>query len=137
VRVRLKTTQTARQFVTFAGVGVIGTSGHYATLIVLVEAFNVNPVYATTVGFVIGALINYILNYKYTFQSDKSHVEAVTKFFTVASIGAVVNSTIMFLGESILQFNYLLVQITATGIVLMENFLLNKWWTFARAKYES
>lgn len=137
MRVRLKMTKTARQFVTFAGVGAIGTTGHYATLVLLVEAFSVNPVYATTVGFVIGALVNYILNYKYTFQSDKPHVEAVTKFFAVASIGAVVNSSIMFLGESVLQFNYILVQIAATSIVLMENFLLNKWWTFARTKYES
>lgn len=107
------------------------------TLISLVEAINVNPVYATTLGFIVGALINYVLNYLYTFQSNKPHVEAVTKFLTVAAIGAVVNSSIMFLGQSVLQFNYILVQIIATGIVLLQNFSLNKWWTFARSKYEA
>lgn len=107
------------------------------TLISLVEAINVNPVYATTLGFFVGALINYVLNYIYTFQSNKPHVEAVTKFLTVAAIGAVVNSSIMFLGQAVLQFNYILVQIIATGIVLLQNFSLNKWWTFARSKYEA
>ncbi|MFQ5756903.1 MAG: GtrA family protein [Acidiferrobacterales bacterium] len=137
VWVPLRHSKTAKQFITFAGVGAIGTAVHYMTLISLVETINVKPVYATTVGFIVGALINYILNYIYTFQSNKAHVEAVTKFLTVAAIGAVVNSSIMFLGQSVLQFNYILVQIIATGIVLLQNFSLNKWWTFARSKYEA
>ncbi len=137
VSVPLRQSKTAKQFITFAGAGAIGTAVHYMTLISLVEAINVNPVYATTLGFFVGALINYVLNYIYTFQSNKPHVEAVTKFLTVAAIGAVVNSSIMFLGQAVLQFNYILVQIIATGIVLLQNFSLNKWWTFARSKYES
>ncbi len=133
--VQLEKNKIAKQFIIFASVGAIGTLGHYAALIFLVEVFNVNPVYATTVGFVIGALINYILNYKYTFQSSKPHGEALTKFLTVAAIGAMLNSFIMFCGESFLKFNYILVQIFATGIVLLLNFGLNKLWTFASTKY--
>ena len=137
VWVPIRHSKTTKQFITFVGVGAIGTTVHYMTLISLVEAINVNPVYATTLGFFVGALINYVLNYLYTFQSKKPHVEAVTKFLTVAAIGAVVNSSIMFLGQAVLQFNYILVQIIATGIVLLQNFSLNKWWTFARSKYEA
>jgi len=79
--------KTSQQFFTFAGIGAIGTAGHYATLILLVQAMNVSPVFATTTGFVIGALINYLLNYRITFKSNKQHRETITKFFSVAAMG--------------------------------------------------
>ena len=121
-----------RQFLTFAGVGAIGTTGHYITLILLVQFADVLPVYASSAGFVVGALINYILNYHYTFQSDKSHTEAMWKFFTVAGLGAGVNGAIMYLGTEMMDFHYLLVQICATGLVVFMTFLLNRIWTFSR-----
>jgi len=122
------------QFIAYAGAGVIGTAGHYLTLIVLVEMFNVTPVYATTAGFAVGAAINYVLNYIYIFQSNKTHIEAASKFFTVAIVGVGINSLIMFLGESLWHINYLVVQIVATAVVLVQNFVLNRMWTFANSK---
>ena len=122
------------QFIAYAGAGVIGTAGHYLTLIILVEVFNIAPVYATTAGFAVGAVINYILNYTYIFQSDKTHIEAASKFFTVAIVGVGINSVIMYVGESVLMINYILVQLVATGVVLVQNFILNRLWTFAGPK---
>jgi len=126
-----------RQFLTFTGVGAVGTAGHYLTLILLVELFSLDPVVSTTMGFVVGALVNYILNYKYTFVSNKSHRETLIKFFIVAIIGAVINSTIMYIGTKLLIINYLLAQVIATGIVLLQNFVLNKLWTFAEVRNPS
>ena len=122
------------QFIAYAGAGAIGTAGHYLTLILLVEAFGLDPVYATTAGFVVGAAINYVLNYVYIFQSDKTHMEAASKFFAVALLGVGSNSLIMFVGESLWQINYLMVQIVATAVVLVQNFVLNRLWTFAGSK---
>lgn len=133
----LPSRRVIRQFLTFTGVGAVGTAGHYLTLILLVELLSLDPVVSTTMGFVVGALINYILNYKYTFVSNKSHRETLIKFFIVAIIGAVVNSTIMFIGTKLLIINYLLAQVIATGIVLLQNFVLNKVWTFAEARNPS
>lgn len=120
-----------RQFLAFTGVGAVGTAGHYLTLILLVEALGQDPVLSTSLGFVVGALINYILNYKYTFSSSHPHGRTLFRFLVVALIGALVNSGIMYLGTSLLSINYLLTQIFATGLVLMQNFVLNKFWTFA------
>ena len=122
---------TLGQFLMFAGVGAIGTIGHYTVLIVLVQFWAVDPVIASTLGFVVGAIINYILNYHFTFQSDKQHSEALTKFFIVAIVGAGINSFIMYIGIENTNINYLLVQIFATGVVLLWNFVVNKLWTFA------
>ena len=122
---------TIAQFLMFAGIGAIGTIGHYTTLIVLVQFWMVDPVVASSFGFIVGAVINYILNYQFTFQSDKRHSEAITKFFIVAGIGAGINGLIMYIGVENTNINYMLVQIFATGIVLLWNFIVNKLWTFA------
>ena len=122
---------TIGQFLLFAGVGAIGTLGHYTTLIVLVQFWAVDPVFASSFGFVVGAIINYILNYHFTFQSDKRHTEALAKFLIVATIGAGINGFIMYIGVENTSINYLVVQIFATGIVLLWNFIVNKLWTFA------
>jgi len=122
---------TIGQFLLFAGVGAIGTLGHYTTLIVLVQFWAVDPVFASSFGFVVGAMINYILNYHFTFQSDKRHAEALTKFLIVATIGAGINGSIMYIGVENTNINYLVVQIFATCVVLLWNFVVNKLWTFA------
>jgi putative flippase GtrA len=122
---------TFKQFVIFSIIGAIGTAGHYAVLIVLVEVFDLYPVLATTFGFITGALINYILNYHLTFKSTKAHRETLSKFMIVAVIGALINSLIMYLGTEIAGLYYLLSQILATGLVLVLNFVINKYWTFS------
>lgn len=123
--------KTSQQFILFTGIGAIGTVGHYATLILLVQALHADPVIATTIGFTVGALINYLLNYRITFNSNKRHREALTKFFSVAALGAVINALIMTAGINISDQHYLVIQVIATSIVLVFNFIANKYWTFA------
>jgi len=123
--------KTSQQFFIFSGIGAIGTSGHYAALILLVQVLHAEPVVATTIGFVVGALINYLLNYRVTFNSNKRHREAFTRFFTVACLGAMMNGLIMAAGINMLDLHYLVIQVVATCIVLAFNFIANKYWTFA------
>ena len=120
-----------KQYVMFAGVGAIGTAGHYLVLILLVELLAVAPVLATTLAYVVGALINYYLNYHYTFSSDKPHMQSMVKFFTIAAIGMLFNGLIMDLGIRYLEVNYLISQVMATLVVLQWNFFANKFWTFS------
>jgi putative flippase GtrA len=123
--------KTSQQFFTFAGIGAIGTAWHYATLILLVQSIQTDPVIASTTGFIVGALINYILNYRITFNSNKRHRETSIKFFSVAVLGAVINGAIMSAGINMFDVHYLIIQVTASCIVLAFNFTANKYWTFA------
>jgi putative flippase GtrA len=122
---------TIGQFLMFAGLGVIGTLGHYTVLVVLVQFWAVDPVFASSLGFVVGAVINYILNYHFTFQSQKRHSEALTKFLIVAIIGAGINGFIMYIGVENTRINYMIIQLFATLVVLLWNFIVNRLWTFA------
>ena len=119
-----------RKFVAFGSVGLIGTTAHYVVLIVLVETFSVQAVLAATAGFLVGALINYTLNYHYTFQSSKAHLDAGPKFFLVALATGLLNSLLIYVGAQVLALHYLLVQIVATLMIFLANFALNHLWTF-------
>ena len=125
------------QFLCFTGVGAIGTLTHYATLIVLVQLMNVSPLLASVAGFVQGAFVNYFLNHRYTFRSNRQHHKAITQFFVVALIGLVINTFVMKLAIEIFIMHYLLAQMIATGLVLIWNFTGNYMWTFRKENHAS
>jgi putative flippase GtrA len=119
------------QFILFTAIGAVGTAGHYATLIMLVELIHLDPTFSSFLGAIVGAVINYLLNYKYTFRSSKPHHIAASKFMLIAAIGAGINTLLMYTFIHIAGIYYLLAQIITTLLVLIWNFLLNKMWTFA------
>ena len=122
------------QFITFTGVGAIGTLAHYITLIMLVNIAGVNPVIASGNGFVVGAFVNYYLNYHVTFRSNKRHAETFIKFFSIALVGLLINTFLMYITTELMKINYILSQIFTTGVVLIWNFLCNRLWTFKEGK---
>jgi putative flippase GtrA len=120
----------AYKFISFAGVGAIGTTAHYIVYVSLVSLIDGDIVISSSLGFLTGAVINYYLNYIYTFRSSKEHSEAIIKFFIIAFIGLILNSTIILFASSLLDLHYLVSQIIATTFVLIWNFLGNHFWTF-------
>jgi putative flippase GtrA len=120
-----------KQFLRFAGVGVIGTAGHFAILIAVVEVLHGDPLVGSTLGFLGGALINYSLNRRFTFDSDASHGVALPRFLIVAAIGMGINTAIMAMLTKPLDTQYLVAQVVATALVLVWNFFANRFWTFA------
>ena len=120
------------RFILFAFMGGVGTLVHYAALILLVSEFGVDPILASTAGAVSGALVNYILNYRFTFNSSQLHRQALPKFLAIAGLGFVFNAALMWLAVRVLALHYLLGQIIATCLVLIWNYMGNRHWTFAR-----
>ncbi|WP_373506874.1 GtrA family protein [Thiocapsa sp.] len=51
-----------RRLMAFGMVELIGTLTHYLAFVSLVKIWAIHPATATTVGFALGALINYLLN---------------------------------------------------------------------------
>ncbi|MDH4276257.1 MAG: GtrA family protein [Gammaproteobacteria bacterium] len=119
-----------KKFASFLFVGGVATAIHYGLLILLVQGFAVSPTVATTLGFTVSAVANYLLNYKLTFVSDKPHIEAAVKFIVVSSAGLVGNTAIMHFGASVMSWPYLIVQLGATAIILFWNFFGNYLWSF-------
>jgi putative flippase GtrA len=117
------------RFVRYLAVGGIATAIQYVLLILLVHALGMAPTPASTIGFALSAVVNYLLNYSFTFRSDRPHGPAVAKFATLAGSGLLINAIIMHLMVAA-GVRYLIAQICATGVVLFWNFIGNTIWTF-------
>ena len=120
----------AHQFTMFSAVGGVAAVGHYGTLIALSELADAAPVPASLAGFIVGGVISYLLNYRFTFRSTKQHREAVTKFLAVATTGFVLNGLFMWGLTGPANLHYLPAQLVATGLVLIWTFSCNRFWTF-------
>lgn len=116
----------------FAAVGAVGTAAHYALLLVLVEAGGVDPVVGSVAGFLLGALVNYTLNRRLVFRSDRAHVEALPRFLAVAGLGLCWNALLMYLFIDVAGLHYLIAQVVTTGILLAWHYLGNALWTFRK-----
>jgi putative flippase GtrA len=123
-----------RQFLSFCALGAVGTLAQYLVLVVGVELGR-GPVVSSTLGFIVGALVNYTLSYYYVFRSNSSHSHTITKFFTVAIFGLGLNAFVLSSAIYGLRLHYLAGQVLATGIVVIWNFVGNRWWTFREAEY--
>ena len=122
-----------RQFVSFTGVGFASAIGHYGVLIAIVQLEGVHAVPASAAGALVGAWINYSLNYRFTFRSSKRHREAVLKFAAIATVGLILNTFFMWVGVELIEAHYLLSQVVTTGLVLIWSFAGNRYWTFHSA----
>ncbi len=123
------------RFVRFVLVGGIATAIQYALLVLLVRGFGIAPTPASSVGFALSAVVNYLLNYRYTFRSHRPHVPAMAKFGLLAAVGLLINAAIMYLMVAA-GAHYLIAQVCATGVVLFWNFIGNSFWTFGVGSVE-
>ena len=122
------------QFVDFAVVGAVGTAAHFVTLILLVQSAGWTPALATTAGFLVGALINYGLNYRLTFQSRASHAVTMPRFLAIALLSMLLNIGIVGVLVHWNAMHYLLGQAVATLVVLVVNFVANRALTFTASQ---
>ena len=118
------------QFVLFFGVGAVATAAHYLVMIVLADVFHLHAVGAAACGYVTGAVVSYLLNYRYTFASKGAHAQTATRFVLVAASGLALNTLLVGVLVVRLGLHYLLAQLIATALILGWNFVLNKLWTF-------
>jgi putative flippase GtrA len=118
------------QFIKYASSGAVGTAVHYLLLAALVEGVGVGAVAASSCGAIAGALVNYGLNYRYTFRSTRPHRESLVKFAVVSVAGIAINALVVAVGTTTFGWHYLLAQVVATGVVLGSAFAVNRAWTF-------
>lgn len=121
-----------RPFIKFLWVGGLSTLAQFLALIALVESGLSGEVAASALGYLLGAVVNYLLNYYLTFASNQRHSQTLPKFVLVVAIGASVNTAVFALVARWIPW-YWLSQCFATGASLVANFLLHKYWIYRRA----
>jgi putative flippase GtrA len=118
------------QFLSFASVGAIGTLAHYAALLALVVLGHIDPVFASACGYLAGGIVNYLLNYRFTFRSHEPHLRTSIEFFAIATIGFGINWALMSLATARMHLHFIVAQVFSTAVVLVWNFIGNRVLTF-------
>jgi len=119
-----------QKFIKFSAVGAVCTLLQYVFLIVGVEVFSASVPVSSTVGFIVSAALNYLLNYHFTFHSNRSHLLAASKFIVVAAVGVALNYVFITLLATHLHVPYIAAQVATTAAVLVWTFLANAHWSF-------
>ena len=120
-----------RQFIGFLGIGIVATALQYAVLVAAVEQWGTSPVLGSSIGYIVSAVVNYLLNYHFNFRSRNSHSIAASRFALVAASGLLLNGAIMALLGHVPRLPYLIAQLAATATVLAWNFIGNALWSFS------
>jgi putative flippase GtrA len=119
------------QFLRFLVIGGLCTGLQYLVLIAAVEWGGVDPLIASGAGFVLSAVLNYLLNRLYTWGGRAEHRVAVTRFVLVVGSGLVLNLLGMRLLHGYLHWHYVPAQVLTTLVTLLWNFMWHRYWTFA------
>ncbi|TBL69298.1 GtrA family protein [Paenibacillus thalictri] len=115
-------------------VGLLGTLLHFALLYVLADAFRMEPVLASAIGFVIVLFVSYALNKYWTFQSSETGIGSFVKYTVVSVAGLLLNIGVMYTAVHILQWHYLIGQSLVILVVPCSNFIFNYYWTFRQQR---
>ena len=114
----------------FAVVGLATAVLYYALLYATVELLSVPAVAASAGVYLLVIAINYRLHYSWTFALSSPHTAAIKRFLFMTGCGFFINVSIMYICVSLLQWNYLLAQAVAMGVIIMWNFVLSSLWVF-------
>lgn len=121
----------SQQFMRFLLVGGTATAIHYAVLWLGHEQLGVDALWATSAGFVISALFNFLASYHFTFKSKQKLGVAALRFTVTSLIGLALNSMLFGGLHGPLGLHYMVAQVLATGVVLGWNFMAGKHFSFA------
>lgn len=125
--------QWHREMLHYLWVGFLATASQYILLILCVELFHSSAVLGSSLGYLLGGLVNYVLNRKHTFASQKKHHKAITQFTIVFIIAFFMNAALLQALQTFVKLQYIPAQILTTVLVLGWNYSAHKFWTFRDA----
>ena len=122
------------QIVKFGAVGAIAFALDYGLMVALTELAGMNYLISATISFTVSVVFNYFASMRYVF----AHREGLSRrrefviFVTLSVLGLGINDALMWLGTELAGFDYRLVKLAATAIVMVWNFTTRKIFLDAR-----
>lgn len=117
------------QLLRYALVGGLATGVHYALMAGLLQSGWL-PVAASTIGAVVGALVAYAANRRWTFGAEHSSARLL-RFMAVAALGVLLNALLLATIHYWLFQSIIVAQLLTTAGVFVATFLINRNWSFA------
>lgn len=116
------------QIMKFGVVGVIAFVIDFGMMVFLTEVFGIDPVISATVSFIISVIFNYAASMRYVFshREGMSRTREFVIFVVLSAIGLGINDLLIWAGTDLASFDYRLVKIFATAVVMVWNFVTRK-----------
>lgn len=116
------------QIMKFGVVGVIAFVIDFGVMVFLTEVFGIDPVISATVSFIISVIFNYAASMRYVFshREGMSRTHEFVIFVVLSAIGLGINDLLIWAGTDLATFDYRLVKIFATAVVMVWNFVTRK-----------
>ncbi|WP_428355617.1 GtrA family protein [Methyloprofundus sp.] len=132
--------------------GGLATAVHFGVLIALLEFQLAVPLHASMIGAACGFLVNYHIQFHWTFKVSGPHRRFFIRYLFVSGTMFGLNAAIFWLATTPEMFAllkslpypkqipqpkniaYWYAQVIATGIVFLCNFLVNRYYTFKPIK---
>lgn len=110
----------------FGGMGVLTDFLIYSTLIMYGVYYQISNV----TGYLSGTIVSFVLNRKFTFQIYDFVIKRFFSFISVALVGYLISSFVLYLLIGIFEINKIISKILTLFIVLIIQFTLNQKITF-------
>lgn len=119
-----------REKLSFLLVGLVSASTHLSVLYLSFRVAMWPLVLSTVLGYLASLAISYYLNYRLTFQSKEAVIISGAKYFITTLIGLAWNVSLMTVLVNIYDVHYLIAFLLMSLVVMVNNYLLSKYWVF-------
>ncbi len=118
------------KLIKFGFVGFSGLLIDFAITYLLKEIVKINKYIANSIGFMMAASSNYLLNRVWTFQSDNPDVlQEYSSFILISLVGLIINAFFLVLFEK--KYSFYISKFLAIAVTTIWNFSVNYFITFS------
>jgi len=122
------------KFIKFCVVGFSGMILDFGITWILKEKSRLNKYISNSIGFILAATSNYLLNRYWTFHSGNKQVATeYLSFMLIALAGLGLNNFVIYLLHDKIKLNFYFAKVLAVGFVTFWNFGMNYLFTFKYA----
>lgn len=119
------------KFLKFCIVGSSGMIVDFGTTWLLKEKVKINKYFANSLGFILAATSNYLLNRFWTFQSENMKVATeYLSFVLISIVGLGLNNFVVYILTEKMKLNFYISKLFAIAVVTIWNFSMNCLITF-------
>lgn len=111
--------------------GIINTLSYVFICIFLIDSIKLNPLLGTSIGFISALIIAFILNSKWTFESNISMMASFLRYCFICVYGLIINISVMYVVVNVYKHLYLLGVCFVSVVMPICNYIFIKKWAFA------
>lgn len=121
-----------RNLILYGIIGALSASFDFLLFYFLTTTLNVYYLFANVFSVTCGICLSFFLNREYNFKVKNKFIKRLTIFFSIGFFGLIISSGLLYTFVVFLQFEKVLSKLLSIILVVLMQFLLNKFITFKK-----